>query len=98
MNVDGTNQTNISNNSETDYKPMWSPDDGTKIAFSSYRDGNSEVYVMNSDGSNPIRLTNNDAFDRLGSWGPKGSKDKVIIFESDRDGLFHEIYYIGVPD
>ena len=95
MNIDGSNQTNISNNTANDFNPIWSHD-GTKIAFSSDRDGNAEVYVMNADGSNPIRLTNNDAFDMVGSWGPKGSE--VIIFESNRDGVFHELYYIGVPD
>lgn len=37
--------------------PSWSPD-GSKIAFSSDRDGNYEIYVMNAhDGSNVIRLT-----------------------------------------
>ena len=33
----------------------WSPD-GTKIAFTSDRDGNFEIYVMNADGTNPTRL------------------------------------------
>ena len=45
MNADGTNQTNISNNSEDDVYPSWSPD-GTKIVFSSYIDGNYEIYTL----------------------------------------------------
>ena len=32
--------------------PVFSPD-GTRIAFTSNRDGNSEIYVMNRDGSRP---------------------------------------------
>ena len=31
----------------------------TKIAFTSMRDGNSEIYVMDGDGGNPRRVTDN---------------------------------------
>ena len=34
--------------------PVWSPD-GAKIAFSSDRDGNREIYEMDSDGANVTR-------------------------------------------
>jgi hypothetical protein len=36
-----------------------------KIAFSSDRDGNFEIYVMKTDGSDVTRLTNNGAADFL---------------------------------
>lgn len=42
--------------------------DGSKIAFSTYRDGNWEVYVMNADGSNPTRLTELPGLDAAPSW------------------------------
>jgi hypothetical protein len=43
--------------------------DGTKLAFTSDRDGNTEVYVMNAqDGSNQTRLTDNGASDGLAEW------------------------------
>jgi Tol biopolymer transport system component len=42
---------------------------GSKIAFVTDRDGNSEVYVMNADGSGQTILTNNPAFDGRPSWG-----------------------------
>jgi len=45
MNTDGNEQTNLTNNPAEDEFPSWSPD-GKKIAFQSYRDGNSEIYVM----------------------------------------------------
>ena len=48
--------------SRQNYLPTWSPD-GTKLAFTSNRDGNPEIYVMNRDGSGLRRLTNNPAID-----------------------------------
>ena len=59
-----------------------------KIAFTSHRDGNFEVYAMNADGSGQTRLTNNPAIDLSPIWSPGGSK---IAFTSYRDGNF-DIY------
>src|SRR5215208_337719 len=47
-----------------------SPGENGKIAFSSQRDGNAEIYVMNADGSEQTRLTNNPAIDDTPDWGP----------------------------
>src|SRR6266852_3536473 len=66
---------------------FWSPDN-KKIAFTSDRDGNSEVYVMNADGKNVRRLTNTRATERAAVWSPDG---KRIVFSSDGDGP-SEIY------
>lgn len=60
----------------------------SKILFSSSRDGNSEIYIMNMDGSNQNRITNNTFYDSDATWSPDGSK---IAFTSDRDGDL-EIY------
>lgn len=70
-------------------EPIWSPD-GTKIAFSSYRDGNFnlDIYVMKADGSDQTRLTTHPSDDRDPTWSPDGSK---IAFTSTRDNN-HEIY------
>jgi dipeptidyl aminopeptidase/acylaminoacyl peptidase len=61
------------------------------IAFTSTRDGNDEVYVMNADGTSPINLTNNPASDDLPSWSPDGTK---IAFTSERDGN-REVYVMN---
>lgn len=45
----------------------WSPD-GEQIAFSSRRDGNGEIYVMDADGTDPTRVTYNDAEDLRPAW------------------------------
>ena len=64
------------------YLPAWSPD-GTKIAFTSNRDGNPEIYIMNSDGSNLRRMTNNPSIDVTPTWSPSGNQ---IAWVSDRTG------------
>jgi len=53
-----------------------------KIAFTSNRDGNNEIYVMNADGSNQTNLTNSPAFDWYPDWSSDGKK---IIFGSYRN-------------
>ncbi|MBE3089087.1 MAG: PD40 domain-containing protein, partial [Actinobacteria bacterium] len=58
------------NNVSKDELPCFSPD-GLKIAFTSSRDGNARIYIMNSDGSNQERLTNSEAFvDRWACFSP----------------------------
>ena len=54
-----------------------------KIVFSSWRDGNLDIYLMNSDGSEEVRLTHHRARDGGPKWSPTGER---IIFNSDRDG------------
>jgi Tol biopolymer transport system component len=67
MNADGTNVRRLTDSPGLDEGPVWSPD-GTKIAFSSDRDGQQEIYVMNADGSDPRRLTDNPARDESPDW------------------------------
>jgi Tol biopolymer transport system component len=82
INQDGTNQTNLTNIAGTDTRPNFSPD-GTKIVFSTTRDGNGEIYRMDSDGLNPVNLTNNAAGDSTPYYSPDGAS---IVFSSNRDG------------
>jgi Tol biopolymer transport system component len=67
MRADGTRVRRLTDSAGLDEGPVWSPD-GTKIAFSSDRDGQQELYVMNSDGSDPRRLTDNPARDESPDW------------------------------
>ena len=72
--------------SQRNIRPDWSPD-GKKIAFTSRRNGNDEIYVMDADGTNLINLTNNGAADNAPNWSPKDANgDSKIVFQSNRGG------------
>ncbi len=52
---------------EEDQGPAWSPD-GRRIAFTSLRDANPEIYVMDADGRNQQRLTHHRTIDSDPAW------------------------------
>ncbi len=55
-----------------------------KVVFTSRRDGNFEIYIMNPDGSDQINLTQHRAKDASPVWSPTGEQ---ILFTSDRGGI-----------
>jgi len=75
------NLLNISEHPADDWAPSWLSDE--RIVFTSERDRNAEVYVVNIDGTGLVNLTNNSAWDGL----PSCSRDG-IVFQSDRTGNF----------
>jgi len=82
MDNNSFNEVNLTNSAgNNDFDPVWSPD-GTQIAFTSDRDGNNEIYVMNADGTGVVRLTNEPGNDAQPAWSPDGTK---LLFISNRD-------------
>ena len=85
MKSDGSKPRNLTKNlASRDLHPSWLPD-GTKIAFESHSEDDSDVYVIDVDGKNLIQLTKAAESDGHPSWSPDGLK---IAFTSRRDGNF----------
>ena len=66
-----------------------------KILFTSTRDGNREVYMMNPDGSEQVNLTQHPAGDLNAVWSPTGEQ---ILFVSDRQGTHVRDLYVMDAD
>ena len=79
-----------------------------KIAFTSSRDGNDEIYSVNADGTGLTRLTNDPASDDHAAWSPDGArlvltsrngeKADLVVMNADGSGAFrhtlpHSPYY-----
>lgn len=62
--------------------PSWSPD-GSLIAYTSFRHGLGEIYVVRADGRGERRLTRHAAHDDHAAWSPDGRR---IAFVSSRNG------------
>lgn len=78
VNIDGTNQTNLTNDDASDFAPAWSPD-GAKIVFRKEEN----FYVMNAaDGTGVTQLTSSGQHGAA-NWSPDGSK---LTYSSDQNG------------
>ncbi len=83
MSVTGGQWRMLTNYNKNTYSPAWSPD-GSKIAYQTYADGNSEVYVMNADGTGKTRLTYTPGgYSGEPNWSPDG---KQIVYTAYVNG------------
>ena len=89
MDGDGGHVTVLVADPAEDRSPALSRD-GRQVAFTSTRDGNAEIYVINVDGTGLQRVTNDPHEDDQPAWSPDGS---LIAFArqaqtSDDGGIF----------
>ena len=91
MNIDGSNQRQLTDNDVDDKYPRVSPD-GRYITYGSAQAGNSDIYIMNRDGSNQQQLTIHAEDDWLPSFSPDSQQ---IIFSSERSGSA-DLYIVNI--
>lgn len=80
--LDGSHLVRLTDATGYDAEGSYSPD-GKLIVFTSFRDGDGEIYVMDADGKNPRRITKAPGYDGGPFFAPDG---KRIIYRSDRAG------------
>ncbi len=78
VDADGSNRVNLTEGAGGS-DPAWSPD-GNQIAFSSYRTGNYEIFVMDRDGKGVKQLTFSESAEGDPAWSPDG---KLIAYGGD---------------
>jgi Tol biopolymer transport system component len=95
--LDGSDLQNLSNNPADDYQPFWVsdaglfPTPGDRIAFTTTRDGNQEVYAMKTDGTEQTNLSKHPGED----FYPRATRSGALIaFATTRDGD-QEIYVMN---
>lgn len=71
--VDGGNPRRLTDAPGYNAEATISPD-GSKVIFTSTRDGDLELYVMDADGKNVQRLTHEEGYDGGAFFSPDGSK------------------------
>jgi serine/threonine protein kinase/Tol biopolymer transport system component len=86
INADGTGQKPLTTIPGSDFEPAWSPD-GRRIAFTSVRDGNKQIYVLDLNSLAITRLTdaNPDIESSQPAWSPDG---KLITYMVKRVGTY----------
>jgi Tol biopolymer transport system component len=86
VNADGTGLKPLTTVPGSDFDPAWSPD-GKRIAFTSMRDGNKQIYLLDADSLAVTRLTDKDSGTENSqpSWSPSGDR---LAYLSKRVGAY----------
>ena len=82
---DGTDLKRLTDAPGYDAEAVYAPD-GSKILFTSARDGDLELYTMNPDGSKPTRLTNEVGY------------DGGAFFSSDSKRIVYRAHHPATPE
>jgi len=98
--IDGGNETNLSNNAAFDGWPVYSPD-GKHIAFASNRSGparTGQIWLMNSDGGDLRQLSQGPWSHAQPAWSSDGQSIYAYQLSETEDAEFGSIVRIGINE
>jgi Tol biopolymer transport system component len=88
--LDGSGGRTLASHPAHDREPTWAPA-GDRLAFTSLREGNAEVYTVDSDGGNLLNVSRSRGYDAEPDWSPDGTR---LAFASSRGGKA-QIHSVG---
>ncbi|MBL8437636.1 MAG: PD40 domain-containing protein [Zoogloeaceae bacterium] len=88
--TDGKSPVRLTSDKKDNLQASWSPD-GTKVAYTSMRNGNAEIYVMDADGNHQRALAPHPGDDMYPVWSPDS---RQIAFISNREKV-NAIYLVN---
>jgi TolB protein len=98
INVDGSGETKLTDDTEGDGIPMYSPD-GTTVAYqhdiSTSYPCNRQLRIINVNTKAIVDITDGSSSDMNLCWSPDGTK---IAFFSNRDGVEYSLYIYDLDD
>ena len=84
--TNGGTATQITSDEAYDTTPLWSPD-GTRIAFSSNREGSADIFVAPAKGGTPVRITTHSGAETPLAW----LNDSTVLFSADLHPSHHAL-------
>jgi len=91
VNYDGSDLKALTNHQSIIIAPRWSPD-GRFLAFTSFKDGNPEVYIRDLKNGSERKVASFEGINLCGYWSPDGQK---ILLTLSKDGN-EELYVLEI--
>jgi len=76
-----TNTRKLTEHPAGDYDPAWAPD-GARIAFTSWREGQKDLYLADVDGQRMVRLTMGRDDEEEPTWHPDGDRLTYVCWKA----------------
>jgi dipeptidyl aminopeptidase/acylaminoacyl peptidase len=86
MNSDGSGQWGV-DFIPNDQDPAWSPD-GTRLAFTTFRNGDADIYTSAPDGNDARNLTFSYSYDTDPAWSPDGKRIAFVTYRNAGAGIY----------